>query len=118
MLEFSKRICSVYLFTFMKGILDSFLANVPIFYPLETPEELWFSSDFKWYGIGTLGRNGLTLKLLQGICMCVCVCVCVCVCRGGQFDPPCGFSKNASSKERMKPLVFVTFNIIISQKFY
>ena len=31
---------------------------------------------------------------------------------GGQFDPPCGFSKNVSSKERVKPWFFVTFNII------
>ena len=44
---------------------------------------------------------------------------------GGQFDPNpppsppppptlCGFSKNLSSKERLKPWFFVTFNIIIS----
>ena len=39
---------------------------------------------------------------------------------GGQFDPPtptptlCGFSKNLSSKERLKPWFFETFNIIIS----
>ena len=26
--------------------------------------------------------------------------------------PPCGFSKNVSSKERVKPWCFVTFNII------
>ena len=33
---------------------------------------------------------------------------------GGQFDPPpspFGFSKNVSSKERVKPWFFVTFNI-------
>ena len=26
----------------------------------------------------------------------------------------CGFSKNASSREKVKPWIFVTFNIIIS----
>ena len=37
---------------------------------------------------------------------------------GGQFDPPpCGFSKNVSSKERVKPWFSVTFNIIISHTF-
>ena len=38
---------------------------------------------------------------------------------GGQFDPssPCGFSKNVSSKERVKPWFFVTFNIILSNIF-
>ena len=36
---------------------------------------------------------------------------------GGQFDPPCGFSKNLFSKERVKPWFFVTFNIIISYIF-
>ena len=30
----------------------------------------------------------------------------------GQFDPPWGFSKNVSSKERVKCWFFVTFNII------
>ena len=36
---------------------------------------------------------------------------------GGQFDPPSfGFSKNISSKERVKPL-FVSFNIIVSHIF-
>ena len=36
---------------------------------------------------------------------------------GGQFDTPCGFSKNVSSKERAKPWFFVTFNIIIRHIF-
>ena len=35
------------------------LSNVHIFYPLETPEDIWFSNVFKWYKIGSLGRNGL-----------------------------------------------------------
>ena len=37
---------------------------------------------------------------------------------GGQFDLlPCGFSKNVSSKERVKRWFFVTFNIIIRHIF-
>ena len=35
----------------------------------------------------------------------------------GQFDPPCGFLKNVSSKESVKPCFFVTFNIIINHIF-
>ena len=34
-----------------------------------------------------------------------------------QFDHPCGFSKNVSSKETVKPWFFVTFNIIIRHIF-
>ena len=34
-----------------------------------------------------------------------------------QFDPSCGFSKNVSSRERVKPWLFLTFNIIISHIF-
>ena len=34
-----------------------------------------------------------------------------------QFNPPCGFSKNVSFKERVKPWLFWTFNIIISHIF-
>ena len=37
---------------------------------------------------------------------------------GGQFDPPpCGFLKKVSSRERVIPWFFVTFNIIISHIF-
>ena len=36
---------------------------------------------------------------------------------GDQFDPPCGFSKTVSSKERVKHCFFVTFNIIIRHVF-
>ena len=36
---------------------------------------------------------------------------------GGQFNPPCGFSKNVSSKERVNPWFFVTFNIILKHIF-
>ena len=35
----------------------------------------------------------------------------------GQFDPPCGFSINISSREKVKPWFFVTFNNIISHIF-
>ena len=46
----------------------------------------------------------LTLEQLEGV--------------GGQFDPStCGFLKSVSSKERVKPWFFVTFNIIISDIF-
>ena len=35
-----------------------------------------------------------------------------------QFElPPCGFSKNVPTKERMKPWFFVTFNIILRHIF-
>ena len=41
--------------------------------------------------------------------------------RKGQFDPPCGLSESASSRESVKPSFFVTFNIMIihifSEKF-
>ena len=46
----------------------------------------------------------LTLKQLKGR-------------EGVQFDIPCGFSKKVSSKGRVKPWLFVTFNIIISHIF-
>ena len=37
---------------------------------------------------------------------------------GGQFDHhPCSFSKTVSSKERMRPWIFATVNIIISHIF-
>ena len=37
---------------------------------------------------------------------------------GGQFDPaPVIFSKNVSSKERVKPWLFAAFNIIIRHIF-
>ena len=32
--------------------------------------------------------------------------------RGGSLWPPCDFSKNVSSKERVEPWFFVNFNII------
>ena len=36
---------------------------------------------------------------------------------GSQFDPLCCFSKNVSSKEKVKPWFFVTFNIILRHIF-
>ena len=36
---------------------------------------------------------------------------------GDEFDPRSGFSKNLSSKERLKPCFFFTFNIITSHMF-
>ena len=32
--------------------------------------------------------------------------------KGSQFDLPCGFSKNVSSRKRVKHCFFVAFNII------
>ena len=38
---------------------------------------------------------------------------------GDQFNPPsCGFSKNVSSEERVKPWFFMSFSIIISHIFF
>ena len=36
---------------------------------------------------------------------------------GGQLDPSLGFLKNVSSKERVKPWFFVTFNILLKHIF-
>ena len=41
------------------SVLNPFLANVPILYPLRTPENFWFSGVFRGYKMGTLARNGL-----------------------------------------------------------
>ena len=45
------------------GVLNPFLANVPILYHLKTPENLWFSGVFREYKMRTLARNGLIGKL-------------------------------------------------------
>ena len=37
--------------------------------------------------------------------------------RRRQFDPPCGFSKTVSSKEKVKLWFFVTFSIILKDIF-
>ena len=36
----------------------------------------------------------------------------------GQFDPPCGFSKNGSFKTRVKPMFLGVSNIIIMSHFF
>ena len=38
---------------------NPFLADVPILYPLKTPENLWFSGVFEGYKMGTLPKNTL-----------------------------------------------------------
>ena len=43
------------------NIINSFLINVPIFYPLKTPENPWFSGVYRRYRMGTLAKNGLKL---------------------------------------------------------
>ena len=40
--------------------MNTFLTNVPILYPLRTQKNLWFSSVFKGYSMGTLARSMLT----------------------------------------------------------
>ena len=47
-------------FLILLHYLNLFLTNVPISYPLKTPEKLWFPGDFRGYKIGTLGINELT----------------------------------------------------------
>ena len=37
--------------------------------------------------------------------------------KGGQFDSPLWFLKTGSSKEKMEPWFFVTFNIILKHIF-
>ena len=46
-----------------KLAINLFLANVPILYPLKTPENLWFSSVFSRYKMGTLTQNRLSIIL-------------------------------------------------------
>ena len=38
-------------------LLNPFQANVPILYPLKTPENLWFSGVFSGVKMETLPRN-------------------------------------------------------------
>ena len=42
------------------SMVNQFVANIPILYPLKTPESLWFCGFFKGYKMGTLARNGLS----------------------------------------------------------
>ena len=43
--------------------INPFLPNVPILYPLKTPENLWFLSIFRGYKMGTSARNGLKIYI-------------------------------------------------------
>ena len=45
----------------MGDFLNLFLANVPILYPLKTPENQIFSGVFKGYRMGTFARDGLSV---------------------------------------------------------
>ena len=53
-IESSRRIIG----TLQIHIVNPILANVPILYPLKTPENQRFSGVFKGYKMGTLARNG------------------------------------------------------------
>ena len=44
---------------FYNLFINQFLANVPILYPLKTPENQRFFGVFRGYKMGTLARNGL-----------------------------------------------------------
>ena len=44
---------------FRLNLINPFLTNVPILYPLKTPENQRFSIVFRGYKMGTLARNGL-----------------------------------------------------------
>ena len=51
--EIGLRICRFYFH-------NLFLADVPILYPLETPENQMFSGVFRGYKTGKLARKGLS----------------------------------------------------------
>ena len=42
-------------------VINPFLANIPILYPLKTSESQRFSGVFKRYKMGTLARIGLII---------------------------------------------------------
>ena len=44
--------------------INTFLAHVPIPYPLKTTENLLFSGVFRRHKMGTLARNGLIRRVL------------------------------------------------------
>ena len=46
-------------------VFNPFLTNVPISYPLKTPENFWFSGIFRGYQMGTLTRNELSSSFAQ-----------------------------------------------------
>ena len=45
--------------------MKPFLADVPILYPLKTPENQRFSVVFRGYKLGTLARYGLRKKIIR-----------------------------------------------------
>ena len=47
----------------LKGLIKSFLANVPILYPLKMPQSQRFLGVFRGQKMGTLARNGLKIRL-------------------------------------------------------
>ena len=53
----------IHLFVYTMILVNPFLANVPILYPLKTPENQRFSDVFRGYKMGTLARNGLIIKV-------------------------------------------------------
>ena len=57
-------------FSSIKGItrlINPFPTNVPILYPLKTPENQRLSRVFRGYKIGTLAKNGLISKEMSSI---------------------------------------------------
>ena len=46
-------------------MINPFLANVPISYPLKTPESLWFPGVFSGRKMGNLTRNALMCFAVQ-----------------------------------------------------
>ena len=48
--------------TYVLILFNPFLANVPILYPLKTPESIWFSGIFRGHKMAAVARIGL-LKL-------------------------------------------------------
>ena len=50
-------------------MLNPFLANVPILYPLKTPENQKFSGVFRGYKMGTLARTVL-ISVLSRLLKC------------------------------------------------
>ena len=47
-------------------LLNPFLANIPILYPLKTPENQRLSGVFRGYKMQTLARNGLRKEARSG----------------------------------------------------
>ena len=43
----------------LQRLINLFLVNIPILYPLKTLENRWFSGVFRGYKMETLARNGL-----------------------------------------------------------